>query len=365
MSVQETTSPVDESVRIPDSVKRAAALAESFYKSEPSAEPPATVYSHAPLPPGNTDPDRPINIVAAPEPMREQTPAQPPNTSTPDPVVQAHQSAPPVTPEQWEHRYHSMRGRYEQSQTTIGSMQEQLQEMGNELVRTQENIQRLQGDTQTRPQTPQTQTFVTAEDKSNYGEALLDVVARQAKEAVAPELSRLEQENQQLRQTQIQNAKRTMYAQLDSELPNWREVNVSERFKVWLRLRDVYSGAVRQQMLNNAVQAAQAPRVIAFFKGFLAEEQATGQVSTDPQNQPAYNAPPRQPAVHLETLAAPGKARPATGDSQVSVDKPIYTRAQVAGFYDNVRKGVYAGRDAAKASDEALIFAAQREGRIR
>ena len=117
-------------------------------------------------------------------------------------------------------------------------------------------------------------------------------------------------------------------------------------------------------MLNTAFRAADAPRVIAFFKGFLNEEVATGQ---QPAPQPPASPQTRTAAVPLDTLAAPGRAKPATGADSTSApaDKPIITRAQIAAFYDQVRRGAYAGRDADKARDEAIIFAAQREGRTR
>jgi hypothetical protein len=185
-------------------------------------------------------------------------------------------------------------------------------------------------------------------------------------EAVSPELERLNNENVELRQRNAQAARASLYDSLDSSVPTWREINTSPRFVQWLRSRDVYSGAVRHNMLSAAFQAANAPRVAEFFKGFLREEAATGNVNEpNPQSEPQGKPTPRQAAVSLESLAAPGRARPATGDTQVPVDKPIYTHKQVAAFYVNVRRGFYNGRPEVKDADEAMIFAAQREGRIR
>jgi hypothetical protein len=124
------------------------------------------------------------------------------------------------------------------------------------------------------------------------------------------------------------------------------------------------SGRVRQQLLNEAISAADAPRVISFFRGFLQEEQATGHIEPSPAVQQA--PPPRTPAVDLGSLAAPGRARPATGgDASVPPDKPIYSRAQVKQLYEQHRKGAYVGREAEWARLEADMFAAQREGRYR
>jgi hypothetical protein len=152
---------------------------------------------------------------------------------------------------------------------------------------------------------------------------------------------------------------------LAAEVPNWKQINTNPRFIAWLGLPDVYSGQVRKAMLNAAFQAASAPRVIAFFKGFIADEVATGHISAAPPTEPQPAAAPRQPAVPLSTLTAPGRAKPATGDTQVPVDKPIYTRTQIAKFYSDVRRGAYLGREQDKATEEAKIFAAQNDGRVR
>jgi len=223
----------------------------------------------------------------------------------------------------------------------------------------QEVMRNLQPQQQPQPSQP----LVTQADVQTYGPELVDLIKRGATEAVAPQLTHLEKENQQLKQRIAREARQSVYHVLDQQLPNWKEINTSQRFKDWLRLRDIYSGEVRQTLLNRAMQAANAPSVLAFFRGFVTDEQATGQQSTVPQNQqpPA----PRQPAVQLETLSAPGRANPATGGTQVPVEKPVYTRAQVAKFYADVRKGAYVGREAQKEADEQAYILAGKEGRVR
>lgn len=352
-------APIDASVKIPESVKRAAAKAESFYKPTDSAPP-----QPASPPPSSQDTVVPA-ASPAPAPAPEPQPAPQPEPQPapqpapqPEPAPQPAPQAQPPTPENWEHRYHSMRGRYEQAQTTIGSMQEQMSEMGQELMR----IQQVLGN-RPAPQQQQPQKLLTDADVQNYGPELLDVVQRAAKEAVSPDLSRVEQENQRLRAEVAQTKRAGVYEALDAQLPNWRQINNSPRFKQWLRLPDLYSGRVRIEMLNEALQAAQTPRVLQFFKGFIGDEEATGQVSTDPQSQAGDN-PPRTAAVPLEALAAPGKARPATGNTQLPADKPRYSRDQIKWFYSQQGRQSYVGRDQDRAHDEQAIFAAQREGRV-
>jgi hypothetical protein len=116
--------------------------------------------------------------------------------------------------------------------------------------------------------------------------------------------------------------------------------------------------------LNEAIASASAPRVISFFNGFKQEEVATGHI--EPASVSHQAAPPREPAIPLASLAAPGRARPASGgDASLPPDKPIYTRAQIKQLYEQHRKGAYVGREAEWARQDADIIAAGREGRIR
>lgn len=350
-------APPDPNVKLPPSVLRATELANATHAQIYGGEPPKPSAPPAPPEPAPAPPETPPPAPPAPP----ETPPAPPPQSPPAPPQAAPAEPPAPVVTDWEHRYHSMKGRYDQSQATIGGLQEQLQEVGNELLRTQALLRdhRMPQPEPPAPPPP----LVTEQEVKTYGPELIDVIHRAAKEAVQPQLNKLDAQNRQTSQRVAAVAQQDVYADLQAQLPNWRDINNNPRFLQWLRLRDVYSGAVRQTMLNAAMKAADAPRVIAFFKGFLAEEQATGHA---PNPQPPTQQPPvapAQPAVPLSSLAAPGRARPA--GSEQPVDKPIYTRAQIAKFYDNVRKKVYDGREAEKASEEAAIFAAQREGRVR
>ena len=209
------------------------------------------------------------------------------------------------------------------------------------------------------------QNFLTPEDHQQYGDDFIGVAQRAALQAVAPKLSELATRNAQLEQRLKRQTVSTMESVLDSQVPSWPAINVSERFKAWLALRDVYSGQVRANMLKAAYTAGDASRVVAFFRGFLDEEEATGNSEFLSSGQPSFGAPP-QPAVALQALAAPGHAHPAAANVPQPDSGPQWiTRGQIAAFYDNVRKGVYRGRDADYHNDQAIIMEAQRAGRVK
>ena len=148
---------------------------------------------------------------------------------------------------------------------------------------------------------------------------------------------------------------------MNEQLPNWREVNVNPEFLNWLKLPDPYSGAIRHDLLKAAHERNDAPRTLAFFKGFLAEEAATTPAERGPDLPDGASV---QQKVSLESLAAPGRAKTAAATS-APAEKPSFTRAQISKFYADSAAGRYRGKEAEKDRIERQIFEAEREGRIR
>ena len=350
MASKDSTLPLDPNVKVPDAVKRAAAKAESHYQ-------PVTPDS------AQVQPTVPVQV----QPAVEPAPALVPPAPAPEPPQPTPQPAPaptaPPEPPNYEHMYNSMKGRYDAAQRTIGGMQEQMGQLGDELMRTQQMFRGNVNPSSTLPGDIKP-AYVTPEDINNFGEPLIDLTKRAALEAVAPTLTALQEENRRLNRQVNQQRQQNIYEKLDEAMPTWRDVNSNPRWLSWLRLRDFNSAPLRQEQLNRAMQAADAPRVLDFFKRFQDEEVATGQMPAPQSPQPS-NSEPRPAAVPLTTLAAPGGPNPAPGNTQVPDSKPVYTHKDISDFYDYVRKGVYVGQETLKQQIEADIFAAHREGRVR
>jgi hypothetical protein len=334
--------PVDPNVAVPARVKaevdRAAQLHAQAYSPQPDPN----------APPVSPQPVQPV--VTAPV-----APVTPPATDDRSSWDAA----------KWMQHAKSMEGRFRQSQETLTTLQANMSEMTDALANLQ---QRPPVQPRQEPVPPPLTPLITKEDVDTYGQDFLSVAQRAALEAVRPTLQKLEQRNQNL-ERQLQNqASRTIELALSNEVPNWEAVNTSPKFKSWLRLRDIYSNRVRQDLLTEAHRAADAARVVRFFKGFLAEEEATGSTEFLTNQEPPRQAVPPTPSVELTSLAAPGHAKPAVGNLQPDqpANAPIWiTRGQITQFYKNVRSGVYAGREQDRLNDEAIIFDCQRNGRVR
>jgi hypothetical protein len=333
---------------IPDAVKKRAAAVNALYSNGSGGE-------QQQLPLG--EPESPRVLPEGSPTPQASTPVPPTPTPADTPTQQEGESN-----EDWKRRYLRMQGSYNASQKTIGEMQEQMTQLGNELL----HLQRMppQSRQQSAPPLPEAPSYLTQEDVQNYGNELIDVTQRAALHAIAPHLQALEQQNAELQARLAKDTRRILDQQVEMAVPDYRNIDRDPRWHRWLLGIDVLSGRVRQQLLNEAISAAQAPRVISFFRGFLNEEAATGHNdSAQTSRQPAA---PREPAVDLSSLAAPGRARPATGgDASLPSDRPIYTRAQIRDLYSAHRKGAYVGREAEWNRQDADIIAAGREGRIR
>jgi hypothetical protein len=306
---------------------------------------------------------------AAPAPTAAPaSPAQAPVPVPQPPVAQpAVEQERPVTPapeedpnsNTWKSRHQALQGRHAKE---VNELQSQLTQLGNELLFVQQQQRAPQ---QARPSQQQPQpAYLTQQDVQNYGSELLDVAQRAALQVVQPRISDLEAQNAELRRLQAVNQRHVLDQQVELAVPDWREIDRNQRWHQWLLGIDPFTGRVRQTLLNDAIQLANAPRVISFFNGFKKEEAATGHIESAPSSQQAQA--PREPTIPLSSLASPGRARPATGgNASLPQDKPIYTRAQIAELYSHQRRGAYVGREADWARAEADIYAAQREGRIR
>lgn len=339
---------IDESVKIPDAVKASAARAEEAFKAQYQTENNGVQETQQEAPTAGTE---------APLTKTAETPAQE-TASTADVKTKVEDD------QSWEHRYKSMKGRYDRSEAQIRTLSEQISNLQNVIATLQTAPQNYSQDDDADYSTSR---LITPEEEKDYGSEFLSVVGKKAKEELTPEVAKLRREIAGLKQ-QLNgvgnyvagNARERMENLMNEQLPNWKEVNVNSEFLNWLKLPDAYSGAIRHELLKAAYERNDAPRVLAFFKGFLAEEAATNPAERGPDLPDGATV---QPKISLETLAAPGRAK--TAAASAPAEKPSFTRAMISKFYADSAAGRYRGKEAEKDRIERQIFEAEREGRIR
>lgn len=352
---------IDPDVVIPSSVRAAAARAEAAHKAAYPQQAP----EEGQQPPKQPDPPpaEPKAPPAPPPPPVEEPPQQqaPPQDTKQAPPVQQDDAS-------WEHKYTSMKGRYDKSQENIRQMAEQISNLQNVLA----TVTSMPTPSQAPPEAQDTE--LSPEEVSEYGAEFLDIVGKKARAATSPLVQSLQQEVQDLKRqlgyvggNMAQNARDKMLADLDNKLPNWRQLNEDPQFISWLALPDAYSGAIRHNLLKAAWDRNDAHRSLAFFQGFLAEEAAVDPAGT--RTQPNGSRPPqgsngqghKNGGITLESFAAPGRAKSA---ADIPAEKPFIKRSEISRFYADCAANRYRGQEAEQKRLEAMIFSAQTDGRI-
>jgi hypothetical protein len=345
----------DPNVKIPDAVKAAGARAEEAHKA---------MYEQKEAP--NGDEVKGEGQGEAP-PKQEPSNGERFTSEVQNGDYSKQQTQPPADEQSWEHRYKSMKGRYDRAEAQVRQLSERIASMESVIV-----------SMQAAPPPAAQQSFndapsssvklLTPEEESDYGTEFLSVIGKKAREELLPEIQKRDNEIARLK-SQLngvggyveQSVKKSLEATLTDALPNWREVNTNPDFLSWLKLPDTYSGAIRHGLLKAAYERNDAPRVLAFFRGFLAEEAAVNPANRGPD---IPNGATVRPKVSLDEYAAPGRAKTAAASS-APAEKPYFTRAEISKFYADSAAGRYRGKEAEKDRIEKQIFAAEREGRIK
>lgn len=339
---------IDPNVKIPAAVKAAAAKSETIFKAayEPEPENKDGVQEEKQETP-------PVEAESSTAPPAEaKTKVAPAENAEPKPKSDDEQS--------WEHRYKSMKGRYDRAETQIRQLSDQISSLQNVIATMQTAPPKDDAPAELRAE-----RLITPEEEQDYGSEFLNVVGKKAKEELLPivkqyedKIARLEEQLRGVGGYVQQDARSRMMATLEQSIPNLAELNTNPEFISWLKLPDPYSGAIRHNLLKEAYDRNDTSRVLAFFRGFLAEEAAVAPATGETGRTEA----PAKPS--LEQFAAPGRAKTAAA-SGAPAEKPIFTRAQIAKFYADSAAGKYRGKEAEKDRLEAQIFEAEREGRIR
>lgn len=280
-------------------------------------------------------------------------------TSAPTEQRQAETTQEDLT---YEQRWRSLQGMYNSETTRLRAENNQL---GQRVGQLEQLLTSLSTPQQQSAAQTHVDKLITDKDVEDYGDSI-DVMRRAAREEVASanqEVANLRDMVMQLQanvvpkvdgvmQRQALNAEQVFWSELSSYVPDWREINADQQFHNWLLEVDPLSGLNRQTYLDTAQNQLNAQRVAGFFKTW--QSLNSGPIAQSPRNVASSQ---------LEKQISPGRGRTSASSITASEAK-AYNRADVAKFFDDVRKGLYKGREQERDRIERDIFAAQREGRI-
>lgn len=326
---------------------------------------------------------REAELMEAPTETPAETPAEPTETPATAEVVEITTAEPVAEPvddgTDWKQKFKTLQGKYDTEMRTLTADQRTLQEQLNSQTAILASMQNAApaAPAPEQPAPAPEAAVITATEVEDFGEDLLDVVGRKALLSVEPTLTaildrleKLEGGVATVQQSTLKTERDKVYDALnkwgtDRVTPpvNWRDINNSNEFKSWLREADPYAGNLRGALLQQAFEANDSARVVAFFAGYLKEQTTVTPDALEPST-PATPVP-QAAQIDLETLVQPGGAQEATPASAHGDSAGRYfTQAEIAAFYADVQRGRYKGREPEKAAIEAAISDAANNGRV-
>jgi hypothetical protein len=307
-------------------------------------------------PPGSATP----NLTAATRPGFVPASTPPAAASTP-PAAPAPSAAAVVAPPQedpvkaLEHKFNVLAGKYNAETSRLMGQVEALREE-NQRIRAQPAAP-----APVRPEQQFDLSTVTAKEREEFGEELVQLMARIAKansgqevRLLQAEVNRLKGSVQQTVQIGSETRMEKVWNMLDAWRNDWRVINDSQQFLDWLQNIDIMSGRPRQEGLTAAFESGDGTRVTGIFKRFVEEDS-----SFRPTAQPT----PPAAQVDQATLVAPSPPR---GGSEVAPNGSsgrIFSEQEISDFYSRVQRGRITPEE--KASTEKEIMAAVAANRVR
>jgi hypothetical protein len=325
----------------------------------------------SPPPDGSPGPDAGSPPAAA-APDAGQPPAdggQPANPASASPAAEG-----------WEQKYRVLQGKYN---AEVPRLQRQVTEQNSTIEQLKQQMTATQGmlaafaqnrvaaPGQGQGPAPAAQSkLVKDEEVKEFGEDLTDFIGRVAEQRlmgridqklqpVQQQVERVSSDAAVTAQEQAKLAHERLLATLDRDFAEWRQLNRDPQFLEWLAQPDPYSGAARQDLISQAYERFDAPRIVAFFKGYRNEHAVV--------TPPAAAAAPVEGASQrrLDDFVAPGQPKAGPTGAQNGAGKRIWTEAEIKRFYDDCRSGKFRSNPDRRRELEQDIFAAGREGRVR
>lgn len=312
--------------------------------------------SQEPVQPPPVEPGQePVGV----EPVAPQVPPAPaPVSPTP--------SEPSSDDLTWEQRYRTVQGKYS---AEVPRLSADLRSTQEKLAAVTAEIAQLKGKQAEapKPKTP----LVTDKDVEAFGSDLIDVIDRKAREVaesmVDTRMGELEGENRKLKEQlsgvterQVLNDRQAYFTELARQVPDFEALNVDQGFMDWLADVDPLSGSPRQEYLNKAWTAFDAGRTAVLFNAYKQLKVSASNVPTAP----AQQEPMSQTKQQLQRQVAPSRSR-VSSDPASSTPSKIWTAREIEGFYADIRRGRYYGKDAERAQVESEIDQAVAQGRVR
>lgn len=260
--------------------------------------------------------------------------------------------------ETYEKRYKTLQGMYNADTVRLRTENQQL----NQRLTQMEQLFSTMSATPA-PAYAADKKLITDKDVEEYGDSI-EVMRRVSEESLTARDNKIAELEHMIRQMQVSvlprveqvaqkqalSSEQSFWAELSAKVPNWKDINADQGFLDWLMEVDPLTGVSRQTYLEDAQRSMDVYRVANFFNAWQGN---VGQQVAQP---------PRSTVSELDRQVSPGRSR--NGSGPATQQAKTYSREDIQKFFDDVRKGVYRGKETERDRIERDIFAAQRESRI-
>lgn len=291
--------------------------------------------------------DQTDTTVEAADPKTKEAPgpynAKPADTSPTD-----------VEEETFAQKYKTLQGKYD---AEVPRLHQQIRDLNSKL----DAIQKAKAEKPSEPTKPKEKvSYVTDADRAEFGEELIDVQRRVAREVAAEYQEQLETQakvikdlEEKVSSTGSQIGQMGFSQKLAQLVPDFEKVDRDERWVAWLNEHDPMLRAPRRTQAKAAFDAGDAEAVahyVNLWKSSVADTQ-----------EPAKEK--RQ--VELEKQVAPNRSANSARTQNVGKDAKVYSAREVEAAWTKIRVLNGRGQVDEAAKLEAEITAAYLEGRVR
>lgn len=298
---------------------------------------------------------------AEPKP-NDDPPAEPPE---PKPVEQAKEPAPADPPKSeddshtWRQRYLSLQGQYNSQVPTLQGQVQQLTEQVKQLTAKLETPQK--------PESQETTELVTKTDVDAFGEDLVDLARRIAKEefgkreskyieqieGLKGQLAQAKGEVDNVAQSQARTANERFFDGLTVALPTWESVQATAECQEWLATRIPGTTTTWDNALKQAASMRDVAAVVEVFEVFFEKH---------PELSPKAKSAAASTKQELQRQVAPGKS---SASSAQPSQKRVYTTSEYEAESMRQLRLMQTGKIDEAMRIESELNAALAEGRIR
>ena len=270
-----------------------------------------------------------------------------------DKVEPADTSPTDVEEETFKQKYATLLGKYD---AEVPRLHQQVRELNGELGQIRKDIA-------AKPVEPtkskEKVSFVTDEDRAEYGEELLDVQRRVAQEVSQDYEDRLERQDaviaklqEKLASTGSQVGEMDFSQRLQQAVPDWSQIDNDERWVAWLNEHDPMLRGQRRVLAQAAFDNGDVDAVSDYVKLW---KTSLGEPDAAKQNR----------KTELEKQVAPNRSASSTRTQSAAQNSKIYSTREVDNAWTKVRTLNTRGQYAEAEKLEAELTVAYMEGRVR